>query len=159
VYRFALRLTGNRQEAEDLAQDTFLRAWRHRGGLKDTAAARAWLFTITKNLWSDRLRRKGRRPARVEPLQEDQRSSAVAADHELIVQEDVRRVLEAVDSLPPRQREVLHLHACDGFSLGEIAAILGISTDAAKANLCEARKRLRRQFREIDCSAYGSEKK
>lgn len=159
VYRFALRLTGCRQEAEDLTQDTFLRAWRQRGRLRDADAVRAWLFTIAKNLWSDRLRRKGRRPAVVETLQEDHQSAAVAADRELIVQEDVRRVLEAMDSLPARQREVLHLHACDGFSLGEIAAILGISVDAAKANLCEARKRLRRQFREIDCGACRSEKK
>jgi RNA polymerase sigma-70 factor, ECF subfamily len=159
VYRFALRLTGSRQDAEDLTQDTFLRAWRGRGRLRDAGAARAWLFTIAKNLWNDRLRRKGRRPAIVEPLEDDQQSGAVAADHELIVREDVRRVLEAMDSLPSRQREVLHLHACDGFSLGEIAAVLGISVEAAKANLCEARKRLRQRFREIDCGVRRSEEK
>ena len=109
-----------------------------------------WLFTIAKNLWNDRLRHKQRRPTPIEPLQEDQPSAAVAADHELIVREDVRRVLDAMDSLPARQREVLHLHACEGFSLGEIATVLGISPDAVKASLCEARKRLRRRFREID---------
>ena len=157
VYRFALWLTGSRPEAEDLTQDTFLRAWRRRGRLRDAAAERAWLFTIAKNLWSDRLRRKARWPALIEPLQEDQESTAVAADRELIVREDVRRVLDAMDSLPARQREVLHLHACDGFSLGEIAAILEISADAAKANLCEARKRLRRRFREIDSGLCHSE--
>ena len=158
VYRFALRLTGSRQEAEDLTQDTFLQAWRQRGRLRDAGAVRAWLFTIAKNLWNDRLRRKGRRPAIVEPLEDDQQSGAVAADHELIVREDVRRVLEAVDTLPPRQREVLHLHACDGFSLGEIAAVLGISVDAAKANLCEARRRLRQRFKEVDCGVRRSER-
>jgi RNA polymerase sigma-70 factor (ECF subfamily) len=156
VYRFALRLTGSRQEAEDLTQDTFLRAWRHRGRLRD---ANAVLFTIARNLWNDRLRRKGRRPTSVEPLQEDHRSTAVAADHKLIVREDVGRVLEAMDSLPARQREVLHLHACDGFALGEIATVLGISVDAAKASLCEARKRLRRQFKEIDCGTCQSERR
>jgi RNA polymerase sigma-70 factor, ECF subfamily len=159
VYRFALRLTGSRHDAEDLTQDTFLQAWRRRGRLRDAGAARAWLFTIAKNLWTDRLRRKGRRPTQTEPLQEDHQSDAVAADRELIVREDVGRVLEAMDSLPPRQREVLQLHACDGFSLGEIAAVLGISTDAAKANLCEARKRLRRRFKEVDRGVCRSEKK
>jgi RNA polymerase sigma-70 factor, ECF subfamily len=159
VYGFALRLTGSRQEAEDLTQDTFLQAWRCRRHLRDADAVRVWLFKIAKNLWNDRLRRKGRRPTPIGPLQEDYRSAAVAADRELIVREDVRRVLEAMDSLPARQREVLHLHACEGFSLGEIAAVLGISSDAAKANLCEARKRLRRRFREIDggfCRSEGS---
>ena len=158
VYRFALRLTGSRQEAEDLTQDTFLQAWRRRGRLRDADAARVWLFTIAKNLWNDRLRQKGRRPALIEPLQENHASAAVAADHELIVREDVRRVLEAMDSLPSRQREVMHLHACEGFSLGEIATVLGISPDAVKANLCEARKRLRRQFREIDGGFCRSER-
>jgi RNA polymerase sigma-70 factor (ECF subfamily) len=158
VYRFALRLTGSRQEAEDLTQDTFLQAWRRRGRLRDADAVRVWLFTIAKNLWNDRLRRKQRRPTPSELLQEDHESAAVAADRELIVREDVRRVLDAMDSLPARQREVLHLHACEGFSLGEISAVLGISPDAVKANLCEARKRLRRQFREIDGGLCRSER-
>jgi RNA polymerase sigma-70 factor, ECF subfamily len=157
VYRFALRLTGSRQEAEDLTQDTFLRAWRQRGRLRDAGAARVWLFTIARNLWTDRLRRKRRRPVSIEALQEDCQSAAIAADRGLIVQEDVRRVLEAMDSLPARQRELLHLHACEGLSLGEIAEVVGISVDAAKASLCEARKRMRERFREIDCGACRGE--
>jgi RNA polymerase sigma-70 factor, ECF subfamily len=158
VYRFALRLTGSRQEAEDLTQDTFLQAWRRRGRLRDADAARVWLFTIARNLWTDRLRRKGRRPAAVEPLPEDHPSAAVGADRLSIGREDVRRVLDALDSLPARQREVLHLHACEELSLDEIAAVLGISADAAKASLCEARRRLRRRFKEIDGGLCRSER-
>lgn len=151
VYRFALRLTGSREEAEDLTQETFLRAWRRRGHLRDPARARVWLFTIAKNLWNDRLRRKARRPAAIEPLPEDQASTAAPADRELMVQEDLRRVLAAMDSLPARQREVLYLRACEEMSISEIGAVLGISVEAAKASLCEARKRLRERFSEIDC--------
>jgi RNA polymerase sigma factor (sigma-70 family) len=155
VYRFALRLTGSRQEAEDLTQETYLRAWGRRGRLRKASAARGWLFTIARNLWNDRLRRKGCRPAQVEPLADEPLSGAATADRELIVREDVRRVLAAIEALPARQREALHLHACEGFSLGEIAAVLGISVDAAKASLCEARKRLRQRFREIDGGICG----
>jgi RNA polymerase sigma-70 factor, ECF subfamily len=158
VYRFALRLTASRHEAEDLTQETFLRAWRRRGCLRDADAVRVWLFTIAKNLWTDRLRRKGRRPTDVGLLQEDRPSAAASAERELIVREDVRRVLEAMDSLPARQREVLHLHACERFSLSEIAAVLEISPEAAKANLCAARKRLRQRFREIDGEFCRSER-
>jgi RNA polymerase sigma factor (sigma-70 family) len=150
VYRFALRLTGSRQDAEDLTQETFLQAWRRRGDLRRPDAARAWLFTIAKNLWNDWLRRKSRRPKLIEPLQDDHQSAAVAADRELIVREDLRRVLDAMAALPERQREVLYLRACEELSLSEIAAVLGISLEAAKASLCEGRKRLRRQFRELD---------
>ena len=151
VYRFALRLTGSRQEAEDLTQETFLQAWRGRGRLRDPARVRVWLFTIAKNLWNDRLRRKRRRPAMVEPLEDDQQSAAAPPDRDLMVRDDLRRVMEAMDGLPARQREVLHLRACGEMTLDEIAAVLGISPDAAKASLCEARKRLRQRFREIDC--------
>lgn len=158
VYRFALRLTGSRQDAEDLTQETFLHAWRRRRDLRDPDAARVWLFTIARNLWTDWLRRKRRRPASIEPLVDDHQSAAVAADRELIVREDLRRVMEAMDALPARQREVMHLRACEELSLSEIAAVLGISIEAVKASLCEGRKRLRRQFREIDCEASSSGK-
>ncbi len=151
VYRFALRLTGSRQEAEDLTQETFLHAWRRRRHLREPDAMRVWLFTIARNLWYDRLRRKRRRPRQNEPLPGDRESTIGPPDRELAAREDLRRVLEAIDSLPARQREVLYLRACEELSLNEIAAIVGISPEAAKASLCEARKRLRRQFSEIDC--------
>jgi RNA polymerase sigma factor (sigma-70 family) len=159
VYRFALRMTGNRQEAEDLTQETFLRAWRRRGHLRDPDAARVWLFTIARNLWNDRLRSKGRQPLHSEPLPEDHQSTVVPPDREFMVREDLGRVLEAIESLPARQREVLHLRVWEELSLSEIAAILGISPEAAKASLCEARKRLRQRFREIDCEVCRDARK
>jgi RNA polymerase sigma-70 factor (ECF subfamily) len=159
VYRFALRLTGSRQEAEDLTQETFLHAWRRRGHLRDPDAVRVWLFTIARNLWNDRLRRKGRRPVENEPLPDDPQSAIVPPDQAFMAREDLRRVLEAIDALPTRQREVLHLRACEELSVKEIAAILGISPEAAKASLCEARKRLRQRFSEIDCAVCRSAKK
>jgi RNA polymerase sigma-70 factor, ECF subfamily len=158
VYRFALRLTENREEAEDLAQETFLQAWRRRGQLRDPTAMAVWLFTIAKNLWNDRLRRKACRPQVAGPLEDEHPSATAGPDYDLMVREDLRRVLEAMCSLPARQREVLHLCACEGLSLGEIAEVLGITSDAAKASLCEARKRLRRRFRGIDCAAPHDER-
>src|SRR5205823_15077281 len=68
VYRFALRLSNDPDAADDLTQETFLRAWRQRDRLRDQRAARVWLFRITANLWRDHLRR-GRSPvARAGPL-------------------------------------------------------------------------------------------
>src|SRR5687767_14908852 len=76
VYRFALRLSRDPHAAADLTQDTFLRAWRHRGRLRDPRAVRGWLFRIAANLWRDRLRR-GRSPvARAGPLDETEPGAA-----------------------------------------------------------------------------------
>jgi RNA polymerase sigma factor (sigma-70 family) len=91
-------------------------------------------------------------------LDGDYESSTVAPDRDVMVREDLGRVLQAMDSLPPRQRQVLYLHACEGLALGEIASALAISPEAVKASLCEARKRLRRRFREGDCGAFRSER-
>lgn len=156
VYRYALRLTRSRPEAEDLTQETFLQAWRRRGQLRASQATRVWLFSIATNLWRDWLRREKRRRRLAEQLDEAYQSAASAPDRDLIVQDEVRRVLRAMDCLPRRQREVLYLHACEELALGEIAAVLGISSEAVKASLCLARKHLRRQFRENDCGHFGN---
>jgi len=146
VYRFALRLTANPEDAEDLAQETFLRAWRHRRGIREPGAVRVWLFTIAANLWRDRLRRRKRRPLVLDALADDQQAPAMPPDREAIAREDHDRVVEAMDSLPPRQREVLYLHVWEQLSVGEIARVLGISADAVKASLSLARRRMRERF-------------
>ena len=63
--------------------------------------------------------------------------------------DDLSRALDALAALPPRQREVLYLSACEGMSPAEVAAVLGISPDAAKANLSLARKAIRRQLPDL----------
>src|SRR5712692_6946834 len=68
VYRFALRLTNNPHAAEDLTQETMLRAWRGRWLLRNPQTFRVWLFRITANLWRDQLRRGRLTVARAEQL-------------------------------------------------------------------------------------------
>jgi RNA polymerase sigma-70 factor (ECF subfamily) len=146
LYRFALRLSNDPHVAEDLTQETFLRAWRQRGRLRDAQAARVWLFRITANLWRDRLRR-GRLPlTRAGPLQGTELSTSQPPEQVVAGQEELRRALAAMADLPPRQREVLYLSACEGLTTAEVAEVLGISGDAAKASLSLARKKLRQQL-------------
>ncbi len=70
-------------------------------------------------------------------------------DQGLADQDDVRRAFEAMEKLPARQKEVLYLRACEDLSAAEISAVLGISSDAVKANLCEARKKLRIELKDL----------
>jgi RNA polymerase sigma-70 factor (ECF subfamily) len=76
-------------------------------------------------------------------LRDDCPSRARPVEQQLAEQEELQRALAALDALPPRQREVLYLNACEDLSLREIAEILGISADAAKSSLALARKKLR----------------
>jgi RNA polymerase sigma-70 factor (ECF subfamily) len=157
VYLFALRLTRNRDEAEDLTQETFLQAWRHRARLRDPRAARAWLFSIAVNLWRSRLRRRGRRQQAAGLPDEPGPRPDNPPEENLIVEEDVRRVRKAIDELPARQRQVVYLRACEALPLREIAGVLGISLEAVRSSLSLARKRLRRQLKDLDCVRFPTE--
>ena len=149
VYRFALRLTNDPDAADDLTQETFLRAWRRRDRLRDPTQARVWLFCITANIWRDRLRR-GRSPvARAGPLADSEVSVTPSPERLAASHDDLSRALDALAGLPPRQREVLYLSACEEMAPAEVAAVLGISPDAAKANLSLARKAVRRQLPDL----------
>ena len=145
VYRFSLRLTGgDTHAAEDLTQEALLRAWRHRAKLPDTDRTRGWLFKITVNLWRDQLRRAKVRSEGKRQSAAAGGSSAVAPPQHVIRQrEELAAALRALDALPPRQREVLHLSACEGLSIAQIAEVLEINAGAVKASLSLARRRLR----------------
>src|SRR5262249_8919436 len=129
--------------ADDLTQETFLRAWRRRGRLRDERALRVWLYRIAANLWRDRLRR-GRSPvAQAESLIDCERGDEPMADRLLAGKEELSRALAAMNALPGRQRQVLYLIACEEMSAAEVGEVLGISTDAVKASLSLARKQVR----------------
>ncbi|HEV3079427.1 MAG TPA: sigma-70 family RNA polymerase sigma factor [Gemmataceae bacterium] len=149
VYRFALRLTGNPHAAEDLTQEAFLRAWRQARQLRVPQAARAWLLRITMNVWRDQMRRGQSPVARAGPLGDYRSHREQQPDQQVAGQENIQRVLQALQSLPERQRQVLQLSVCDDLSAAEIADVLGTSSDAVKASLCVARKKLREQLHDL----------
>ena len=152
VYRFARRLTGDAHRAEDLTQETLLRGWKRRGQLRDPRRALVWLFRIAANLWRDELRRRG-------VLTEDAELPHEAADGRVVApeavadeREQVDRALAALATLPPQQRTVLHLVAVERMSLAEVSEVLEISPNAARVNLCLARKRMRELCSELNTS-------
>ncbi|MFV2070392.1 MAG: RNA polymerase sigma factor, partial [Pirellulales bacterium] len=117
-------------------------------------SARAWLFTIAANLWRDEVRRRTRGPKQTDLSPECQQDTSVTPDRKLIEREDVRRTLTAMEKLPTRQREVLYLYSCDALSLAEIADVLGISSDAVKASLSLARKKMRRELEDLSPNRF-----
>jgi RNA polymerase sigma-70 factor, ECF subfamily len=131
VYRFALFLSGNPALAEDLASDTFMRAWSARGPIRE-ATVRAYLLTITRNLWRD----LKRRDARLVPLEEAAVPPIEARGDQLVDLQWTERQLELVAA---GDRAALLLHARDGLSYEEIARRLDISVGAVKSRIFRAR--------------------
>lgn len=138
LLRFAWWLARDRSVAEDVVQETLIRAWKSRDELKDTAAARSWLFTIARREHA-RLYERKRLPTvdidEVEALGDP----ALASDGDAGLV-DLRR---AILQLPEEYREPLVLQVLGGFTTAEIAAQLGLTQAAVLTRLFRARNRLR----------------
>jgi RNA polymerase sigma-70 factor (ECF subfamily) len=139
---YLARLVGDREAAEDLCQETFLKALRSWARHDPAASPVAWLYRIATNTAYDHMRR--RRRAILAPLVE---ADALAVGNEMGgALDDGEGVRRALAQLPARYRVPLLLHACAGHSLREIADALGCSHAAVKMRLLRARERFRQVY-------------
>jgi RNA polymerase sigma-70 factor (ECF subfamily) len=140
AFRVAFSVLRHRQDAEDVAQDAFIRAHRAFRHLRDRERFRAWLVRTTWRLALDRRRGDGRRLVRdakaiVPP-------AGPTSEEALIARERSDRLWAAMDQLPEKRRQVLVLAAIEDYSLKEVAALLRIPEGTVKSRLFEARKQL-----------------
>lgn len=156
VYRFALSLTRDAHLAEDLLQETVVRACERREQLQAPGALTSWLFRITVNLWRDQLRRQVPVPRCVD---DDPSCTARHSADLLSLQDDVRATLEVMQSLPDTQRAVLHLYAVEDLSLAEISEIMKLKPETARVHLCLARRTLRLQLPQIWIELQSSQRR
>jgi RNA polymerase sigma factor (sigma-70 family) len=136
--RYALALTGNRSEADDLVQDTVERGWRKLSLWRYGSDMRTWLFGIMHNLHIDHFRR---RPPPSDPLDDDTPAPPVkpAQTHGL----EMRDLANALQQLPIEQREVLLLIGLEEMSYEEVAASLAIPLGTVMSRLSRGREKLR----------------
>ena len=150
VARLAHRLLGWPDDVDDVVQDVFLAAWRHRKkfrGDRGEHALNAWLNTITVNRCRTVRRRRLMRWARRKQLQEQNAESpAPSADTSTMNGETFAVVRNAVRRLPARDREVLVLHYLEQTPIAELGPMLGLSRSAVDVRLHRARNRLRQQL-------------
>ena len=143
VFGLALRRVGDRATAEDLAQETFLRAWRGRSGYRGKTSVRGWLCAIAVNVVRDWARRRGRRPAEsFEPVFVDVASSADDPAARAEVAEAIDRLRAALAGLPTHHREMFLLRERDGLTYAEIASVLACPIGTVMSGLARARERL-----------------
>ncbi len=158
VVHFVNRIVRNHAASEELAQEVFLRVYRHRDDYVPTAKFSTWVFTIAGRLalnWRrDSLRR------RCEPLEfrhEGERvhrqfeDPAISADERLVAQSRRAAVRHAISNLPERQRRIVVLHKFEGMSCEEIAALSGCTNQAVRSVLVRAYASLRDQLSGLDC--------
>ena len=137
LFRTALAILGDVQEAEDAVQDAYLRYLEKRPELRDGEHEKAWLLKVTANRCKSTLRTRKRHPA-VELL------DIYPAPEE----EGSRELMEAILTLPANQRLAVHLHYYEGYTSEEIGAILGQRPGTVRSHLSRARDALRRYLLE-----------
>ncbi|WP_277403076.1 RNA polymerase sigma factor [Burkholderia sp. Ac-20365] len=144
----ATRMLGDRMEAEDVAQEAFMRIWKQAPRWREGEARfDTWLHRVALNLCYDRLRGHREEPADELPdVLPDDADPAATPDAQLEAQSRDARVRAALAALPARQREALVLNYYQELSNIEAAALMGITVDALESLLARARRNLRAQL-------------
>jgi RNA polymerase sigma-70 factor (ECF subfamily) len=148
VYRAALAALGAPEDAEEAAQDAFVRAWSHLHRFRGDSSFKTWLLTIAWNQAITRRRRLTSWLTRVttidsvvEPADEGPRQDAVVHDAELL-----RHARHAIQALTPKLRDALLLAQSGDYGYDEIAAMLSVPTGTVKWRVSEARRKVREQL-------------
>jgi RNA polymerase sigma-70 factor (ECF subfamily) len=135
IYRLALRMLGDRHDAEDIAQDVVIQVWTALAGFTGASSFTTWLYRIVVNRCLNQIRRS--RSTR--PMLDSDPPPVAGAEDMVIARQRARAVMEAVAALPPDQRAVVVLHQLEGLSYREVAAVVNISEDAVRGRLHRAR--------------------
>lgn len=143
----ALRLTGNRNDADDALQEAFCRLWARRNSIADDTAG-GYVARAVGNAAIDAARRKA--PVPLDQLSESDWDDSLSGGYEENLGEDPGAVLDRlatlVDKLPGMQGRVMRLHDLEGLDNDEIGAYLSLSPEAVRTNLSRARMRIRKEY-------------
>jgi RNA polymerase sigma-70 factor (ECF subfamily) len=146
VYRFLLGSSGHAQDAEDLTQETFLRAWNRLDTFQSGTAMRVWLLRIAANAATD-VRRRRLRVAFV-PLAHDPPADRPGPGDALDLAEQAGLLRVALEQLSEKTRMVFHLRAQEDLPFREIAEVVGTTEEGARWHMHQARTKLLRQLAE-----------
>ena len=159
VYSFSLHLTGNHEDAQDLAQEGFIRIYRALPGFRGQSAFTTWAYRIVVNLWSNEIRKRKKHPTvpldtpvktgEGEEVHRTISDLSHSPEEELEAKEEKALVWQALNLLSEDQRTVIVLREMYGYSYDEIAASLNCSSGTIKSRLNRARQNLTLKLREL----------
>jgi RNA polymerase sigma-70 factor (ECF subfamily) len=164
IHGAAFRVLGSHEDAREVSQEAFLKAYRGLGGFEHRARFSSWLYQIALNLCRDRLRRKrGRHMVSLDEVGEDEGArllgSAPSIQREVETLDLSRRVARAVAELPAEQREVIVLKEYQELTFVEIAEVLGTPVSTVKTRLYRGLTQLRRRLERDGLTAPGRQEK
>lgn len=152
VYRAAFALCGSCEDAEDLAQAAFLRAFERFGSFKKGTNCRAWLLAILRNKWIDQIRRR-KVAGQVSSIEEERIASVEQNEgtkwsdcRDLLENFSDEQVIKAMKTLPDEQRLTLFLSDVEQLSQDEVAEIMGVPVGTVKSRTSRARTQLKRKL-------------
>lgn len=148
---FAISLTGSMDRADDLVQDTVMKAWAAADSFQEGTSLRAWLFTIMRNTFFSQHRKRRREVQDVD----GEAASRMVTHPEQFGHLDLADFRAALNDLPVDQREVLMLVGASGFSYEEAAEICGCAVGTIKSRLNRARQRLMQRLKVDSPDEYG----
>lgn len=159
VYNTTYRMMGNHEDANDLAQEAFLRVYRNLKRFQGKASFSTWLFTITSNICRDELRKRQRRlkthslsdPIQVKDgeIERDIPDNSMTPEEHSINQELRDQIQTVLDDLPSEQKEVIVLRELQGFSYEEISEITDVAIGTVKSRISRARRNMRTELNKL----------
>jgi len=155
-YRLAMRLLNNREEAEDVVQEVFLKTWKMRDDLEKYRSVEALMMTMTRNMCLDKLKMKKNKALSLHP---DYNPPQQQNPHEQSEQKDlVRRVRQVIGQLPEQQRTIIQLRDVEAYSFDEMMEITGFDKNYMRVNLSRARKKIRETIEKLQQSELQQNK-
>ena len=146
VYRVALRLLGSAEDAQDVAQEVFLRLHRSLHRIDADRALGAWLYRVTVNICRDTLRAR----RTTQPIEEATAFSLEATPHVESERRETHRLVEkALARLPEKERAAIVLREIEGLTTSEVAGVLGSSEGTVRAQISMARTKLRKWLKRL----------
>ena len=136
MYRMALRLAPNTQEAEDIVQDVMIKLWNMRERLEDVENLEAFALRMTRNLALDRQRMHINNTENIDDIEAEHFAVTEQNDRK----EQVESIRNVMLQLPEKQRSAMHLRDFEGYSYKEIASMLDMTEDQVKVNIFRARQ-------------------
>lgn len=146
LYRLALRITLNPQEAEDIVQDTLVKVWNKRERWNEIDSIEAFSLTICRNLAIDSTRRNGNRFDSLDDMVTVPKEQTANPYESMLHKDGMALVKKLMDNLPEKQKSCLQLRDIEGLSYKEIAEVLAITEDQVKVNIFRARQAIKQQF-------------